>query len=65
MAEPGKMMKIDEGLIAIPLLPVGTVYQTIDADFNPNGYFPGNWDRIGNMQCFDTHITSHAWFRRE
>ena len=65
MAELKRTTVPNENSATIPLLPVGSVYQTIDECFNPNGYFPGNWECMGKMECFDTHVTLHVWFRRE
>lgn len=62
MAKLGKMMKVDESLTAIPLLPVGTVYQTIDIDFNPNEYFHGFWEKTRSTN--PDWIGLYTWVRK-
>lgn len=41
------------------LYPVGTVYQTVDPEYNPNENLPGHWEYIGTTKATDeTGITT-------
>lgn len=48
MAQLKKETTIDNQSLLDYFYPIGTIYQTSDASFNPTTHFGGNWEKIEN-----------------